>query len=87
MSVAPSAWQSPMLTPKLTTAGGTLMAMVRTRPPKPRCKAAACWGGRRVACGHVDPGMHLADELAEKRCLTGRAPMGAGRSCVVSATH
>eukprot|EP00959_Pyramimonas_sp_CCMP1952_P386586 8101961-Pyramimonas_sp.AAC.1 len=34
-----------MLTPKKATAGGTLMAMVRARPPKPRCKAAACWEG------------------------------------------
>eukprot|EP00959_Pyramimonas_sp_CCMP1952_P248463 5193405-Pyramimonas_sp.AAC.1 len=45
MSVAPSAWWPPMLTPKLITAGGTLMAMIRVRPPEPRCKAAACWEG------------------------------------------
>eukprot|EP00959_Pyramimonas_sp_CCMP1952_P259746 5430981-Pyramimonas_sp.AAC.1 len=43
-------------------------------------------GGRRVACGHVAPGMHLANEFAE-RYLTGRVPMGAGRSCVIFATH
>eukprot|EP00959_Pyramimonas_sp_CCMP1952_P076448 1597518-Pyramimonas_sp.AAC.1 len=41
--VTPSAWRSPILTPKLITAGETLMAMVRARPPKPRCRAAACW--------------------------------------------
>eukprot|EP00959_Pyramimonas_sp_CCMP1952_P126894 2653870-Pyramimonas_sp.AAC.1 len=29
----------------MITAGGTLMAMVRAKPPKPRCKAAACWEG------------------------------------------
>eukprot|EP00959_Pyramimonas_sp_CCMP1952_P172983 3614978-Pyramimonas_sp.AAC.1 len=39
--VAPSVWRPPMLTPKLITAGGTIMAMVRARPPLPRCKAAA----------------------------------------------
>eukprot|EP00959_Pyramimonas_sp_CCMP1952_P206067 4309151-Pyramimonas_sp.AAC.1 len=27
------------------TAGGTLMAMVRARPPRPSCNAAACWWG------------------------------------------
>eukprot|EP00959_Pyramimonas_sp_CCMP1952_P097809 2044260-Pyramimonas_sp.AAC.1 len=30
---------------KIDHCWGTLMAMVRARPPKPRCKAAACWQG------------------------------------------
>eukprot|EP00959_Pyramimonas_sp_CCMP1952_P232439 4857329-Pyramimonas_sp.AAC.1 len=45
MQVTPSACRPPTLTQKLITAGGTLMAMVRARPPKPRCRAAACWEG------------------------------------------
>eukprot|EP00959_Pyramimonas_sp_CCMP1952_P162362 3394773-Pyramimonas_sp.AAC.1 len=28
--------------------GLALMAMVRARPPKPRCRAAACWEGVTV---------------------------------------
>eukprot|EP00959_Pyramimonas_sp_CCMP1952_P358554 7507501-Pyramimonas_sp.AAC.1 len=43
-------------------------------------------GGRHVACGHVDPGTYFADEFA-KWYLTGRIPMGARRSRVVSAPH
>eukprot|EP00959_Pyramimonas_sp_CCMP1952_P280292 5859347-Pyramimonas_sp.AAC.1 len=58
------------------TTGGTLMVMVRASPPKPRCSAAACWEGVRLACGHSDPGMYFADELA-KWYLTGKIPMEA----------
>eukprot|EP00959_Pyramimonas_sp_CCMP1952_P381971 8004342-Pyramimonas_sp.AAC.1 len=43
-------------------------------------------GGRDSACGRVDPGMYFADEFA-KGYFTGWAPVRAGRSCVVSATH
>eukprot|EP00959_Pyramimonas_sp_CCMP1952_P451769 9458787-Pyramimonas_sp.AAC.1 len=43
--MAPSAWRPPILKPKFITAGGTLTAMVRARPPEPRCSAAACWEG------------------------------------------
>eukprot|EP00959_Pyramimonas_sp_CCMP1952_P346672 7260896-Pyramimonas_sp.AAC.1 len=45
MWVAPSVRRLPMSTPILATAGGTLMAMVRARPRRPRCSAAACWKG------------------------------------------
>eukprot|EP00959_Pyramimonas_sp_CCMP1952_P372788 7806409-Pyramimonas_sp.AAC.1 len=45
MQVAPSVGRPPMLTPKLITAGRTPTATVRARPPKPRCRAAACWEG------------------------------------------
>eukprot|EP00959_Pyramimonas_sp_CCMP1952_P374506 7843104-Pyramimonas_sp.AAC.1 len=54
--------------------------------PQASQQGCSLLGWRHVACGHVDPGMHLANEFAE-RYLTGRFPMGAGGSCVVSATH
>eukprot|EP00959_Pyramimonas_sp_CCMP1952_P159030 3325700-Pyramimonas_sp.AAC.1 len=62
------------------------MAMVRARPPKPRCKAAACWEGVML------PVVTLVQACtsrtnSRKRYLTGRVAMGAGRYCVVSATH
>eukprot|EP00959_Pyramimonas_sp_CCMP1952_P422333 8847265-Pyramimonas_sp.AAC.1 len=54
--------------------------------PQASMQCCSLLGGRHGACGHVDPGMHLASGFAE-RYLTGRVPVGASCSCVVSATH
>eukprot|EP00959_Pyramimonas_sp_CCMP1952_P016714 354502-Pyramimonas_sp.AAC.1 len=42
-------------------------------------------GGSHGACGHVDPGMYLASEFAERH-VAGRIPMGASSARVVCTT-
>eukprot|EP00959_Pyramimonas_sp_CCMP1952_P173883 3633271-Pyramimonas_sp.AAC.1 len=80
--VAPSVWRPPMFTPKLITAGVTTVEIVLAKTPRPRCRSNGLLGGSRSACGHVDSGMYLASEFAE-RYVTGRVPVRVGSAHVV----